>query len=172
MSQTICAKGISVSFFSLNVTQPCQQAFKDPQQARIEELERLAGKLSLELEVAKKAFTLLPRGKQENESWAAKWAHSSLCRRSKIVPNKDVDAAMKAICAQFPRYAKRLMRTIKEEEVDLSDYQDYYDTYQQIGRFLEDVYMHKRVHSSLHYLTPTEFETQWLSATLDSRMTF
>jgi transposase-like protein len=40
----------------------------DPQQARIEELERLAGKLSLELEVAKKALTLLPRAKKENES--------------------------------------------------------------------------------------------------------
>lgn len=40
----------------------------DPQQARIEELERLAGKLSLELEVAKKALTLLPRAKKQNES--------------------------------------------------------------------------------------------------------
>lgn len=67
-------------------------------------------------------------------------------------------------------YAERLMRTIKEEEVDLSDYQDYYDAYQQIGRFLEEVYMHKRVHSSLRYLTPAQFETQWLSATLDSKV--
>ena len=40
----------------------------DPQQARIEELERLAGKLSLELEVAKKALTLLPRVKKQNEN--------------------------------------------------------------------------------------------------------
>lgn len=40
----------------------------DPQQARIEELERLAGKLSLELEVAKKALTLLPRTKPASES--------------------------------------------------------------------------------------------------------
>ena len=58
-------------------------------------------------------------------------------------------------------YAERLMRTIKEEEVDLSDYQDYHDAYRQIGRFLEDVYMRKRVHSSLKYLTPAEFEAQW-----------
>lgn len=58
-------------------------------------------------------------------------------------------------------YAERLMRTIKEEEVDLSDYEDYHHAYQQIGQFLEDVYMHKRVHSSLNYLTPAEFETQW-----------
>jgi transposase InsO family protein len=58
-------------------------------------------------------------------------------------------------------YAERLMRTIKEEEVDLSDYEDYHHAYQQIGRFLDDVYMHKRVHSSLNYLTPAEFEAQW-----------
>ncbi len=40
----------------------------DPQQARIQELERLAGKLSLELEVAKKALTLLPRVKSPSKS--------------------------------------------------------------------------------------------------------
>jgi len=61
-------------------------------------------------------------------------------------------------------YAERLVRTLKEEEVDLSDYQDYHDAYRQIGRFLEDVYMRKRVHSSLNYLTPAEFEAHWLSA--------
>jgi len=58
-------------------------------------------------------------------------------------------------------YAERLIRTIKEEEVYLSDYRDYHDAYQQIGHFLEDVYMHKRIHSSLGYLTPVEFELQW-----------
>lgn len=60
-------------------------------------------------------------------------------------------------------YAERLMRTIKEEEVYLSDYRDYHDAYQQIGRFLDDVYLHKRIHSSLGYLTPLEFEAQWLA---------
>jgi len=58
-------------------------------------------------------------------------------------------------------YAERLMRTIKEEEVDLSDYEDYHDAYAQLGRFLDEVYMHKRIHSSLGYLTPAEFESQW-----------
>jgi putative transposase len=56
-------------------------------------------------------------------------------------------------------YAERLMRTIKEEEVDLSDYQTFADAQGQIKRFLEDVYMTKRIHSSLGYLTPAEFET-------------
>ncbi len=58
-------------------------------------------------------------------------------------------------------FAERLMRTIKEEHVDLSEYQDYTDAFQQIGRFLDDVYQHKRIHSSLGYLTPAEFESQW-----------
>jgi len=58
-------------------------------------------------------------------------------------------------------YAERLMRTIKEDEVDLSEYIDYNDAYRQIGCFLDDVYMHKRIHSSLGYLTPAEFEEQW-----------
>jgi putative transposase len=58
-------------------------------------------------------------------------------------------------------YAERLIRTIKEEEVDLSEYLDYNDAYRQLGRFLDDVYLHKRIHSSLGYLTPAEFEAQW-----------
>jgi transposase InsO family protein len=58
-------------------------------------------------------------------------------------------------------YAERLMRTIKEEEVDLSEYHDYDDACQQLGRFLDDVYQQKRIHSALGDLTPTEFESQW-----------
>jgi transposase InsO family protein len=36
------------------------------------------------------------------------------------------------------------------------------DAYGQLGRFLDDVYNRKRIHSSLGYLTPAEFEQQWL----------
>ena len=63
-------------------------------------------------------------------------------------------------------YAERFMRTIKEEEVDLSEYCDFVDAHNQIGHFIEDVYMTKRIHSSLGYLTPTEFEAAWLSRKL------
>ena len=54
-------------------------------------------------------------------------------------------------------YAERFMRTIKEEEVDLSDYQDFADAQHQIGIFIQNVYMTKRIRSSLGYLTPVEF---------------
>ncbi|MBE0688517.1 MAG: transposase [Anaerolineae bacterium] len=58
-------------------------------------------------------------------------------------------------------YAERLMRMIKEEEVDLSDYQDFHDAYRSIGRFLEEVYTRKPIHSALGYLTPAEYEANW-----------
>ena len=47
------------------------------------------------------------------------------------------------------------------EEVDLSEYSDFTDAYWQIGRFVEDVYNTKRIHSALAYLTPVEIEAAW-----------
>jgi putative transposase len=60
-------------------------------------------------------------------------------------------------------YAERVMRTIKEEEVDLSEYEDFGEALRGLGRFLDEVYNRKRIHSSLGYLTPAEFEQQWIS---------
>src|SRR5947209_5185701 len=59
-------------------------------------------------------------------------------------------------------FAERLMRTIKEEAVDLSEYRDFGGAYGRLGRFLDEVYDRKRIHSWLGALTPAEFEQQWL----------
>lgn len=40
----------------------------DPQQARIEELQKLAGKQSLEIEILKKALTILPPSRKPSSS--------------------------------------------------------------------------------------------------------
>lgn len=61
-------------------------------------------------------------------------------------------------------YAERLMRTIKEECVSLTEFVDYADAAAQLGRFLDAVYQQKRIHSALGYLTPAEFEHQWQGA--------
>ncbi|MDZ7359747.1 MAG: IS3 family transposase [candidate division KSB1 bacterium] len=43
----------------------------------------------------------------------------------------------------------------------MSAYRDYRDAYQQIGRFIDEIYNTKRIHSSSGYLTPVEFENHW-----------
>ena len=60
-------------------------------------------------------------------------------------------------------YAERLIRTLKEEEVHLNDYQDIHEARERIGHFITQVYHQKRPHSALAYLTPLEFQRQNLS---------
>ena len=40
------------------------------------------------------------------------------------------------------------MRTIREEEMDVTEYRDFADAYGQLGRFLDEVYNRKRIHSA------------------------
>ena len=54
-----------------------------------------------------------------------------------------------------------MIRTIKEEEVYLSEYRTFDEAQTQIGHFIDQVYRRKRIHSALGYLTPAEFEAQW-----------
>jgi putative transposase len=54
--------------------------------------------------------------------------------------------------------AESFFRTLKHEEVNLSDYEDYDEAKQALGRFIERVYNEKRLHSSLGYRPPSEFE--------------
>ena len=54
-------------------------------------------------------------------------------------------------------YAERLIRTLKEEEVDINDYENITEARDRIGHFLTHVYNLKRPHSALGYLMPMEF---------------
>ena len=60
-------------------------------------------------------------------------------------------------------YAERLIRTLKEEEVHLNEYQDIHEARECIGHFLTQVSNQKRPHSALGYLTPLEFQRETLS---------
>jgi transposase InsO family protein len=54
--------------------------------------------------------------------------------------------------------AESFMKTLKYEEVYREDYRDLAEARASIGRFLEQVYNEKRLHSALGYLPPVEFE--------------
>jgi transposase InsO family protein len=55
-------------------------------------------------------------------------------------------------------YAESFLKTLKYEEVYLSEYADLADARLRIGHFVEKVYNRKRLHSALGYRPPAEFE--------------
>jgi putative transposase len=52
------------------------------------------------------------------------------------------------------------MKTLKYEEVYRQEYRDLAEARASIGRFLEKVYNHQRLHSALGYRPPAEFEQE------------
>jgi putative transposase len=54
--------------------------------------------------------------------------------------------------------SESFMKTLKQEEVDGRDYRDVTAARAGIGRFIEEVYNHQRLHSALGYRPPVEFE--------------
>jgi len=55
-------------------------------------------------------------------------------------------------------FAESLIKTIKQEEVYLWQYETFSDVLERIPYFIEDVYNRKRLHSSLGYRPPEEYE--------------
>jgi len=54
--------------------------------------------------------------------------------------------------------AESFFKTLKQEQVYLKQYQTFEEASTNIGQFIEDVYNTKRLHSSLGYVPPVEFE--------------
>ena len=57
--------------------------------------------------------------------------------------------------------AESFFRTLKMEEVYLKNYRTFEEAQENIGEFIEEVYNKKRLHSSLGYVPPAEFETEY-----------
>lgn len=55
-------------------------------------------------------------------------------------------------------WAESFMKTLKAEEVDGQTYRTLSHAQSSIGTFIEEIYNQQRLHSSLKYLSPAEFE--------------
>lgn len=53
---------------------------------------------------------------------------------------------------------ERFIRTLKYDEVYLREYDNFEEAHASIGKFIDVVYNHKRLHSMLGYVPPAEYE--------------
>jgi len=60
-------------------------------------------------------------------------------------------------------FAESFFKTLKREEVYLKEYRTFQEAQDNLSHFLEAVYNQKRLHSSLGYVPPAEFETAYLN---------
>jgi putative transposase len=76
-----------------------------------------------------------------------------------ILAAHDIAASMSRVGNPYDNAkAESFMKTLKQEEVDGSDYRDVADARARIGSFIETVYNRQRLHSALDYLSPEEYE--------------
>ncbi len=61
--------------------------------------------------------------------------------------------------------AESFFKTLKQEEVYLKEYESFADAQANLEVFIEQVYNTKRLHSSLGYLPPAEFEATYAALT-------
>ena len=92
------------------------------------------------------------RGVQYASSAYVHWLESVAARVSMSAVGNPYDNAK----------AESFFKTLKTEEVYLKEYQSFAEAQANIEQFIEEVYNVKRLHSSLGYLSPSEFETAYL----------
>jgi transposase InsO family protein len=57
--------------------------------------------------------------------------------------------------------AESFFKTLKQEEVYLKQYHSFEEASSNLGQFIDEVYNAKRLHSSLGYVPPLEFEAAY-----------
>lgn len=83
------------------------------------------------------------------------------CEYVATLEEADVQISMAAVGNPYENAkAESFFRTLKMEEVYLKDYRTFEEAEENIGGFIEEVYNKKRLHSSLGYMPPVEFEAR------------
>src|SRR3989344_4655914 len=63
-------------------------------------------------------------------------------------------------------FAESFNKTLKVEEVYINEYETFEDALKNIKHFIETVYNKKRLHSSIGYIPPEEFEREVLKISI------
>lgn len=110
----------------------------------------------------------------ESRQPSAGWIHHSdrgvqyACREY-VAQLKQAEARISMAAAGEPKEnapTERWMRTVKEEEVELQEYRSFREAKQAIGRFIEEVYNRKRLHTALGCRPPSEYEELFIAGVL------
>ena len=64
---------------------------------------------------------------------------------------------------------ERVIRTIKEEEVWLNEYETFEQAYKQLAEFIT-FYNDERIHSSLGYMAPRQYAALWRAGALSQKV--
>jgi transposase InsO family protein len=83
-------------------------------------------------------------------------AYQDFLRDHEIVPSMSA----KGYCYDNA-FMESWFKTLKAEEVYLTEYENYDDAKARLPEFIEAVYNNKRIHSGISYLAPAEFEELW-----------
>ena len=76
-----------------------------------------------------------------------------------LLESNDIKISMSAKGNPYENaFIESFFKTLKAEEVYLWEYETYRDVIERIPYFIEDVYNRKRLHSSIGYMPPEEFE--------------
>lgn len=70
-------------------------------------------------------------------------------------------------CPTDNPFIESFFKTVKYDEVYLKEYQDFQDAYQNLKYFIKKDYNQIRLHSSINYQTPAEFERNYYSQKLE-----
>jgi len=113
----------------------------------------------LDAAVATSALRMALKGRKPQVHHSDRGVQYASAEYTNLLKENDVQISMSRKGNPYDNAkAESFMKTLKYEQVYLSEYDNLTDAKAQIGHFLEAVYNQKRLHSSLGYLPPAEFE--------------
>ena len=121
--------------------------------------DHLRAELALEaLEMALASREIIPDGLVHHTDRGTQYACGDYIER--LLAHHIQPSMSRAGCPYDNAMAESFMKTLKTEEVNAAQYRDLADAKARIGDFIEAVYNTERLHSSLGYLSPMEYEDE------------